>query len=135
MSKKGRLPPAGDRNRPTKKRPPSMLKGWLAKFWKYLVGIITFCGVLSFFPLISIDAGSQLDSDNQFSIPFIVSNDGLIPLRNVQITCRFDNLAFEGDNRMISSTAGPELRQTWLAPHQKTTGMALTHTLQTASPV
>lgn len=126
MSKRKQLQPAAARNRPATKLPPSTLKQFLVKTWKAFFVIITvlvsLSGLLSFWPLISIEVGPQLDAGNSLSIPFIVSNDGSIPLFSVNVSCRFESVLFNDNTKLINSVAGPTKRMFLLAPHEKTTG-------------
>jgi len=83
--------------------------------------LVTLSGVLAYWPLVAIDVGPSLDSDNPFSYPFIISNDGILPLFGVSVSCIFDKGKFEGgvlfeNNRMVF-----ENKLQIMAPHQKTT--------------
>jgi hypothetical protein len=60
--------------------------------------------------------------NNSLSVPFIVSNDGILPLLSVNISCRLDNLTFENYGKIEGSKASTSTTLSLLAPHEKTTG-------------
>jgi hypothetical protein len=50
-----------------------------------ILGILT--GYLALLPRVSVSQNEQLDPDNTFSSPFIISNDGPLPMENVMFRC------------------------------------------------
>lgn len=59
-------------------------KGWKSVF--YILGVLAaLSGALSFLPKISVTSSGPLDSLNPFSAPFIISNDGILPIYSVNI--------------------------------------------------
>lgn len=51
----------------------------------FVLGVVT--GYLALLPRVSVSQNDQLDPDNAFSSPFIVTNDGPLPMESVRFTC------------------------------------------------
>ena len=65
-------------------------------FW---LGIVS--GYAGLLQRVSVSQNDQLDPNDTFSSPFIVSNDGPLPIENVQFRCGIGHAAYEH---------GPEIR-------------------------
>ena len=121
MSKKKNLP-AGDR-KPSAitEQPPSSLKQ-VVKWISVAVLLCTFLsGLMLFATVLTVDVGAPRDPDNPLSYPFIVSNEMLVPLFGVTISCRYDEVKFEGAETVDTKTLGSEETLSMMGPHQKTT--------------
>ena len=105
----------------TKQPPPSSLKQivkWISiavLICSLLSGLMTFASVLTIAP------GAPLDSSNSFSYPFLVSNNMMVPLFGVTISCKYHDVEFEGGGTLDSSAGGAEEMLSIMAPHQTTT--------------
>ena len=114
--------PAGERrpSAPTK-QPPSFRKQ-VVKWISIAVLICTLLsGLMTFAPVLTVDAGAPLDPTNPFSYPFIVSNNMLVPLFGVTISCKYHKVEFEGGGTLDNNAAGSEETLSIMAPRQKTT--------------
>lgn len=58
------------------------------------IGLIT--SFYEFSPKIAVSAYQTLDSDDAFSAPFIVSNDGYLSIRLASVSCRLNDVLFKG---------------------------------------
>jgi len=63
----------------------AQITGTTIGFVAAILGIVT--GWLALLPRVSVSQNEQLDPDNTFSSPFIISNDGPLPLENVRFMC------------------------------------------------
>jgi len=90
----------------------SKLRSTIAKTWKKILGT-TFLlaalvgiasGVIYFLPKVSVSWSAPLDPQNPFSTPFTVSNDGPLPIWNVEFYCRAHLIKSAG-NASISGGA------------------------------
>ena len=120
MPKKKKLSAEG-RKPPTTKQPPSFRK----QVVKWISVTILICtslsGLMTFAPVLTVDVGTPLDPNNPFSSPFIVSNAMIVPLFGVTISCKYDELKFEGGGTFDTNTLGSVETLSIMAPHQKTT--------------
>lgn len=98
---------------------------YILRIGKWITGPITvlacISGLLTFYPVITVDVGSPLDPNNPFSYPFIVTNDTILPLFSVNISCRFDKGIFDGGGIFDDNTIGTSDILPIMAPHRKTT--------------
>ena len=78
-------------------------------------------GLMTFAPVLTVDAGTPLDSNNPFSYPFIVSNNMMVPLFGVTIACKYHDVELEGGGTLDNTAAGSEETFSVMTPHQKTT--------------
>ena len=74
---------------------------------------------MTFAPVLTVDVGAPLDPNNPFSYPFIVSNAMIVPLFGVTISCKYDEVTFEGEGPFDNTTVGSEETLSIMAPHQK----------------
>src|SRR5680860_12853 len=67
-----------------------------SRLWKIVVlaGVLIglFGGVVQLYTRISISPQAPLSPSNIFTTPFIISNDGLLPIYDVGITCNFSGV-------------------------------------------
>ena len=117
-----RRPPRGAKiHQPTTAQHPSQLQ----KIWRWIGGAITvlvcISGLLTFYPALTVDVGSPLDANNPFSYPFIVTNDTILPLFNVNISCHLDNVLLLDGGRFSNGAIKTEQTLSIMVPHQKTT--------------
>ena len=121
MSKKKKRPASEQKPPVTAKQPPSSLKQ-VVKWISIAVLICTLLsGVMTFAPVLTVDAGAPRDPGNPFSSPFIVSNNMIVPLFGVTIACKYHDVEFEGGGTLDSNAAGSEETFSIMAPYQKTT--------------
>jgi hypothetical protein len=70
---------------------------WAGCSWKVIVATGVIVGILvaipTFWPRLSISAEPPLRERDLLSTPFLISNNGFLPLRDVWITCQVDTLA------------------------------------------
>jgi len=74
---------------------------WLWKatiFFGFWLGILS--GYISLLPKISVVQNEQLDPSDPFSSPFIVSNDGPLPIENVRFRCGIGSVSYYGKVRV-----------------------------------
>ena len=76
---------------------------------------------MTFAPVLTVDVGVPRDPNNPLSYPFIVSNNMIVPLFGVTISCRYDEVKFEGEETFDTNTLGSEDTLSIMGPHQKTT--------------
>ena len=67
--------------------------GALIGFAAAILGIVT--GYVALEPRVSVSQNEQLDPNDPFSSPFIVSNDGPLPMENVRFTCGIGSTHYE----------------------------------------
>jgi hypothetical protein len=104
-----------------KQPPPSSLKQ-VVKWISIAVLICTLLsGLMTFASVLTIDAGAPVDSNNSFSYPFVVSNNMIVPLFGVTISCKYHDVEFEGGGTLENAAAGSEEMFFVMAPHQATT--------------
>src|SRR5262249_15771915 len=121
MSKKKKLPAGERRPSAIAEQPPSSLKQ-VVKWISVAVLLCTFLsGLMLFAPILTVDVGAPLDPNNPLSYPFIVSNEVLVPLFGVTISCRYEEVKFEGEETLDTKTLGSEETLSMMGPHQKTT--------------
>ena len=121
MSKKKKRLAAEQKSPVITKQPPSTLKE-VVKWISIAVLICTLLsGAMTFAPILTVDAGAPLDSNNPFSSPFIVSNNMIVPLFGVTVACKYHDVEFEGGGTLDNAAAGSEETFSVMAPHQKTT--------------
>jgi hypothetical protein len=60
--------------------------------------LATFATLSAIYPRISINADPPLSPENAFTTPFVVTYDGLIPIRDVLFHCVYENV---GTDRLI----------------------------------
>ena len=79
--------------------------GWIVTALGTALGLVT--AILTLFPWLSVEPAGLLDPANPYTVPFVLSNDGFIPLVNVKVTCWI-------------SGAGPsgQIRNNKLSPHE-----------------
>jgi hypothetical protein len=68
-------------------------------FFGFWLGIVT--GYLALLPRVSVSQNEQLDPSNTFSSPFIISNDGPLPMENVRFTCGIVDVKHENGPEMV----------------------------------
>ncbi len=118
----------------TKEPPPSSLKQ-VVKWISIAVLICTLLsGLMTFATVLTIDVGAPLDSNNSFSYPFIVSNNMIVPLFGVTISCKYHDVEFEGGGTLDNTAAGSEDMLFVMAPHQTTTAPCQKGMNMTAPP-
>lgn len=138
MSKKKKLPAAERRPSAVAEPPPSSLKQ-VVKWISIAVLICTLLsGLMTFAPVLTVDVGVPRDPNNPLSYPFIVSNDMIVPLFGVTISCRYDEVKFEGEETVDTKTLGSEETLSLMGPYQKTTapcqrGVNITTPLKSAT--
>jgi len=64
-----------------------------------ILGIAT--GYLALLPRVSVSRNEQLDPSNTFSSPFIISNDGPLPMENVRFTCGIVDVKHENGPEIL----------------------------------
>ena len=69
--------------------------------------------LLTIFPRISVSNDAPLDADDAFATPFVVSNDGYLPLYSVLFLVSTRDVRFT-DGRAIIGT--PDYKSRWTAP-------------------
>ena len=122
MSKKKKRQTTEQRPPVTPKQPPPSSLKQAVKWISIAVLICTLLsGLMTFASVLTIDAGAPLDSNNSFSYPFIVSNNMIVPLFGVTISCKYHDVEFEGGGTLDNSATGSEEMLFVMAPHQTTT--------------
>jgi hypothetical protein len=117
-----------------KEPPPSSLKQ-VVKWISIAVLICTLLsGLMTFASVLTIDVGAPLDSNNSFSYPFTVSNNMIVPLFGVTISCKYHDVEFEGGGTLDNTAAGSEDMLFVMAPHQTTTAPCQKGLNMTAPP-
>lgn len=118
---------AAKHTKPTKKKAPAGQKvNASVKAWKSITWITSFLvaisGLFSYFPLLTIDAGTPLDPSDFATYPFSVTNDGPLPLFHVTTTCTLYR-AVTREGTLINDVGydGSGESVLTLYPHQKTT--------------
>jgi hypothetical protein len=92
-----------------------------------ILGLIT--GYMALIPRISVSQSQPLDVNEPFSTPFIVSNDGPLPLMNVRFACAINALRdSKGDNVTVGNQKGlgpeitvPQLISDEISPGERST--------------
>ena len=121
MSKKKKRQVSAQKPPATTNQPPSSLKQ-VVKWISIAVLICTLLsGLMTFAPILTVDAGAPLDPNNPFSSPFIITNNMIVPLFGVTIACKYHDVEFEGGGILDNTAAGSEETFSVMAPHQKTT--------------
>jgi hypothetical protein len=77
----------------------AQIAGTVIGFFAAILGIVT--GYLALLPRISVSQNDQLDPSNTFSSPFIISNDGPLPIENVRFACGIIDVKHENGPEMI----------------------------------
>ena len=62
----------------------------LISVFEYIGAIVAIVSLIIFFPRISVYPGQPLDTKNPFNNPFIVKNDGYLPLRKIEYSVGLD---------------------------------------------
>ena len=97
----------------TKPELPPIKKGFwkrLKPFYKFWAIAFSFIGPISLFlnllPVVSVPSSSSLNKDNPFSAPFIISNQSVFPITNVQITYELNkvNVAYGKSSANFSNS-------------------------------
>jgi hypothetical protein len=84
---------------------------WLRISWQVmlnmaaLLGLVT--GYMAMIPRVSVSQSEPLDPDDIFSTPFIVSNDGPLPLETVNISCADFNVVYQQGTTLRSNPNDP----------------------------
>ena len=121
MSKKKKRPASEQRPPITTNQPPSSLKQ-VVKWISIAVLICTLLsGLMTFAPILTVDAGAPRDPNNPFSSPFIITNNMIVPLFGVTIACKYHDVEFEGGGTLDNSTAGSEDTFFIMTPYRKIT--------------
>lgn len=101
------------------------VRQYILKIGKWITGSITalacISGLLSLWPVLTVDVGSPLDPNDPFSYPFIVSNDAIYPLFSVNISCKFDHGRFETGGSFDRNIVGSTKTISVMSPHQRLT--------------
>ena len=92
-----------------------------------ILGLIT--GYVALIPRISVSQSQPLDVNDPFSTPFIVSNDGPLPLMNVKFSCAIRDLVdTKGDRATVGDQKGlgpeitaPQLVSDEISPGERST--------------
>ncbi len=80
--------------------PISQTKRWLSRSFLVFGILGTSLGIYTFgVPRLSVAPLSSLDSNNPLATPFAVSNDGYLPISNVDFICGIGHLDFENGSR------------------------------------
>jgi hypothetical protein len=104
---------------------PSRIRLWAGRGAAWLGIAATVLGlaatVLSYFPKFSVAPEAPLNPDDPISSPFVVSYDGIVPLRNVRLHCIVDSLGI-GTSLIAELTVDPDTRvvQPWMWPGDAT---------------
>lgn len=101
--------------------------GWILKVaGRFFVHGITLLGAVALFfdfsPKISVSPYTSIDPLDPFSAPFIIANDGYMPLNAVSATCLLKDVEFE--DLKIANTEVADIRMdlaTQMAPAEKLT--------------
>jgi hypothetical protein len=103
----------------------SYARSFLQRSWKWIASLasllVLLSGLLTYFPLLTVDPGTPLDPNDFTSYPFSITNDSPLPLFGVYATCVLYDAKSIGDfhiNNMGTNTRGEKVT---LWPHQKTT--------------
>lgn len=130
MPRRRRQRSAESKKQSTTAKLPSKPEHWLEKFSKYFLGVgsavvsvLGFAVLLcSLYPTISIEVGPQLDEDDSLSVPFVLTNEGMLPLFSVSIECKFERVDFQTHIFFKNVTAVPRHTKPSLAPRERMTG-------------
>jgi len=128
LAKKKNKPPANrvpkQRSQPESPSTRSSLRKLLSKIWAGIAAaavVVTLTG-LSLLQKISVAATHLLDPQAPFSSPFIISNDGSLPIHDVTFRCVLRNVEDEGHGRVVAPkgiTSGHAIIQ--IDPGEKST--------------
>jgi hypothetical protein len=96
------------------------------RWWKMPLGALTvlsaIAGVLTLIPRLSLEISGSRDPRSPTKTVFAISNDGLLPVHDVDILCRMDDVASEGGYSVSGKGAfkfGPDSHAATLSPTQK----------------
>lgn len=96
--------------------------------WQIFGGIALIVGFVAlFYPKISVYASSSLDPQSALLTPFVISNDGNIPINDVQYRLGVQEIRFTNGQKMIgqpnftSSFSGPGNSVAKISPDEKFT--------------
>jgi len=86
-----------DRREPPRQSSVGQGKRWWTKrLLQFVLGIPAFVGfvaaIVSFLPKLSVDVSGSLRSQDPMGTVFYLSNDGVIPIRDVNVSCRADDI-------------------------------------------
>jgi hypothetical protein len=117
---------AANTHQATRQTHLSPLRQRLAKLSKWFLSVVSalvvLSGLLSYMPLISVDVGPPINVNDPFSYPYIVSNDSLLPLFYVDISCTFKGGEFAGGGGSFNNNSINVTNiLAYMAPHQRTT--------------
>lgn len=88
MRRKRRSRRSGTKAKPVEPNRWSRIRHWPKALFTPVGGAIsaaaTLAGILSLFPRISVEAKSPAVPADPFSVPFVITNDGLLPMYNIE---------------------------------------------------
>lgn len=88
---------------------PSLARRIVTKTWKGIVSVgvlVTLTGLLSLLPKVSVSAARLLDPQAPFSAPFVISNDGYLPVHDITFRCVVRYVEHADRGRVIVSPHG-----------------------------
>ena len=91
----------------------------LGKVWFLISLVVALIGLWWAFPHLSVSAGDLLDSKNPYSTLFLVTNEGLIPVTNLEADCHISPLRDNFGNTFETIEIGPQPFAAYLAHAQK----------------
>lgn len=119
-----------ERRTPTPKKkqqePPkrNVLRGLLKSPWTFLVVLATVASAWTLIPRLSVSTNGSLRASDPFGTVFVLSNDGLFPIRHVSALCRLDTFTIvdTGSTMAGTSLGTPEaINMEILSPSKKLT--------------
>lgn len=107
------------------------LKRIATAWWKLSIVVLTIvaaiASMLSYLPQLSVTTARRGDTSDYSTIYFIIRNEGYLPLKDVDISCRYDSNPIKvGDVTMYQAHAGktPEVVVPYLSPKSSITSPA-----------
>jgi hypothetical protein len=96
-------------------------------WWKWLLGtlglissIVSIAGVLALIPRLSLVVSDSLEPRFPMKTVFSISNDGLLPVHDIDVACGIDKLAIEGGGGISGiGFEFPDSRASILSPSQQ----------------
>ena|GEM_PF-5605342 len=108
------------RQQPTTKRQQisheESVSSGLRKGWRGIVGMSVLLSILGFafvaWPRLSVIPGEVFDKRNPLHTPFILRNDGYLPLSDIKFICFLRNATLSGSNKPFVENVGFSLANT-----------------------
>jgi hypothetical protein len=89
-------------------------------FWGVIVFVIGlagfYVGILSIVPRLSVSHSEELKQYDPFSVPFVITNDGYLPIHSVNMACSIDHMLLSSGSSFVGVVTNDSMEDAEISP-------------------